>query len=142
MLQAAYQRGDSFQSVSVRLDSPAAFQEFKDALTANPRLNVKVLRQTEYYADQSEMMTRLITTLGYLIAVLMAIGAVFGALNTMYSSVSARTREIATLRALGFGSGAVRGVRDARVAGAGPGRRNGGRGDGLSRLQRVPAPPP
>lgn len=66
-----------------------------------------MLRQTEYYAEQSTAVTRLITTLGYLIAALMAIGAVFGALNTMYSSVSARTREIATLRALGFGSGAV-----------------------------------
>ena len=65
------------------------------------------MRQTEYYADQSTLVTPLITTLGYLIASLMAVGAVFGALNTMYSSVAARTREIATLRALGFGSGAV-----------------------------------
>jgi len=107
VLQAAYNRGDSFQSVYAKLRSPAAFQEFKDALTADPRLNVKVMRQTEYYAEQSTSVTKLITTLGFLIAFLMAIGAVFGALNTMYSSVSARTREIATLRALGFGSGAV-----------------------------------
>ena len=107
MLQAAYNRGDTFQSVYVKLVSPGAFQEFKDALTTDPRLNVKVLRQTEYYAEQSTAVNRLINTLGYLIASLMAIGAVFGALNTMYSSVSARTREIATLRALGFGSGAV-----------------------------------
>src|SRR5512146_2503780 len=84
-----------------------AFQKFKDALTTDPRLSVKVLRQTEYYAEQSTMLTKLITTLGVLVAFLMAIGAVFGALNTMYSSVSARTREIATLRALGFGRGAV-----------------------------------
>ncbi len=107
VLQAAYQRGDTFQSVYVKLVSPSAFQEFKDGLTTDPRLNVKVLRQAEYYAQQSTAVTKLITTLGYLIAALMAIGAVFGALNTMYSSVSARTREIATLRALGFGSGAV-----------------------------------
>ena len=107
VLQAAYERGDTFQSVYVKLASPGAFQEFKDALTTDPRLNVKVLRQAEYYAEQSSAVTRLITTLGFLIAFLMAIGAVFGALNTMYSSVSARTREIATLRALGFGSGAV-----------------------------------
>jgi putative ABC transport system permease protein len=107
VLQAAYNRGDSFQSVYARLNSPAAFDAFKDALTTDPRLNVKVVRQTDYYADQSTMVTTLITTLGYLVAVLMAVGAVFGALNTMYSSVSARTREIATLRALGFGSGAV-----------------------------------
>jgi putative ABC transport system permease protein len=107
VLQAAYNRGDSYQSVSVKLASPGAFQEFKDALTSNPRLNVKVLRMSDYYADQAVMMRRLITTLGYLVALLMAIGAVFGALNTMYGSVSARTREIATLRALGFGRGAV-----------------------------------
>jgi len=107
VLQAAYNRGDSFQSVYARLESAAAFSKFKDALTANPQLSVKVLRQSEHYAEQSEMLTRLITTLGFLIAFLMAIGAVFGALNTMYSAVAARTREIATLRALGFGSGAV-----------------------------------
>ena len=107
VLQAAYHRGDSFQSVYVRLNSPDAFQEFKDALNANPQLSVKVLRLSEHYAEQSEMITRLITTLGFLIASLMAVGAVFGALNTMYSAVAARTREIATLRALGFGGGAV-----------------------------------
>jgi putative ABC transport system permease protein len=107
VLQSAYNRGDSYQSVSVRLESPESFQKFKDALTSDPRLNVKVVRQTEFFANQSKMMTTLITTLGYMIALLMAVGAVFGALNTMYTSVSARTREIATLRALGFGRGAV-----------------------------------
>lgn len=107
VLQGAYQRGDSFQSVYVRLNSPGAFQEFKDSLTSNPRLSVKVQRQSEYYAEQSTLLTKLITTLGVLIAALMAVGAVFGALNTMYSAVAARTREIATLRALGFGRGAV-----------------------------------
>ena len=107
VLQGAFHRGDSFQSVYTKLASPTAFQQFKDALTTDPRLNVKVLRQTDYYAEQSTAVTKLITTLGFLIASLMAIGAVFGALNTMYSAVSTRTREIATLRALGFGSGAV-----------------------------------
>jgi len=107
VLQDAYNRGDSFQSVRVRLNSPGAFQEFKDSLTSNPQLSVKVVRQSDYYVEQSETLTRLITTLGFLIAFLMAIGAVFGALNTMYSAVATRTREIATLRALGFGSGAV-----------------------------------
>ena len=107
VLQGAYNRGDSFQSVYARLVSPGAFREFKDALTANPQLNVKVMRQSEFYSEQSEMITRLITTLGVLIAGLMAVGAVFGALNTMYSAVASRTREIATLRALGFGRGAV-----------------------------------
>ena len=107
VLQAAYNRGDSFQSVYVKLNSAGAFQEFKDTLTSDPRVSVKVLRQSEHYAEQSQTITTLITTLGFLIAFLMAIGAVFGALNTMYSAVAARTREIGTLRALGFGSGAV-----------------------------------
>jgi len=107
VLQGAYHRDDSYQSVCARLNSPGAFTQFKDALTTDPRLNVKVLRQAEYYAEQSTAVTRLINSLGVLVAFLMAIGAVFGALNTMYSAVSTRTREIATLRALGFGSGAV-----------------------------------
>jgi putative ABC transport system permease protein len=107
VLQAAYHRGDSFQSVYARLASPEAFQDFKDALTTNPRLSVKVERQSEHFAEQSTAITTLITTLGFLIAALMAIGAVFGALNTMYSAVATRTREIATFRALGFGRGAI-----------------------------------
>ena len=107
VLQSAYNRGDSFQSVYAKLDSAGAFQKFKDTLTSDPRLDVKVLRQSDYYSSQSETVTTLITTLGFIIAFLMAIGAVFGALNTMYSAVAARTREIATLRALGFGSGSV-----------------------------------
>jgi putative ABC transport system permease protein len=107
VLQEAYNRGDSFQSVYVKLNSPGAFQVFSNSLTSNPQLSVKVVRQSEYYAELSQTMTRLITTLGFLIAFLMAVGAVFGALNTMYSAVSTRTREIATLRALGFGRGAV-----------------------------------
>jgi putative ABC transport system permease protein len=107
VLQDAYSRGDSFQSVSVKLNSPAAFQKFKDSLTSNPQVNVQVIRQSDYYAQQSVRVIRLINWLGYPIAVLMALGALFGALNTMYSAVAARMREIATLRALGFGSGAV-----------------------------------
>jgi putative ABC transport system permease protein len=107
VLQGAYHRGNSYQTVHVRLTSPAAFEGFKGALMSDPRLNVKVQKQTEYYIEQSSAVYRLITGLGTLVAVLMAIGAVFGALNTMYTAVSARTREIATLRALGFGSGPV-----------------------------------
>jgi putative ABC transport system permease protein len=107
ILQAAFNRGDSYQSVYAKLESPAAFSSFRDSLTSNPSLNVQVSRLSDFFAGQSETMTTLITTLGYSIAFLMALGAVFGALNTMYSAVAARTREIATLRALGFGSGAV-----------------------------------
>jgi putative ABC transport system permease protein len=107
VLQAAYKRGDSFQSVYVKLTSSESFKQFRDALSADPRLSATALRQTDYFADQATSVTKLVTTLGYMIALLMAVGAVFGALNTMYSSVSARTREIATLRALGFGGAAV-----------------------------------
>ena len=107
VLQAAYHRGTTYQSVFVKLLSPGSFQDFKAWLSADPRLNIKALRQDDYYAQQSKAVNKVINTLGYLVAALMAVGAVFGALNTMYSSVSARTREIATLRALGFGGGAV-----------------------------------
>ena len=103
VLLPAYHR-DSFQSVYARLNSPASFTQFKDALTTNPQLKVKVMTLDEFFADQSTMVTKFITTIGVAIAVLMAFGALFAALNTMYGAVSARTREIATLRALGFGS--------------------------------------
>jgi len=104
VLQPAYHRGTSFQSVYVKLESPKAFRSFKDALTTNPRLKVKAVPQAEYLAEQSTALTGFISTIGYVIAILMALGALFGALNTMYSAVAARTREIATLKALGFGT--------------------------------------
>ena len=107
VLQGAYHRGNSFQSVAAKLTTPGAFLQFSNSLCTDPRLSVKVLRQADFYHEQSTLMNKLITTLGYLVASLMAVGAVFGALNTMYNSVSTRTREIATLRALGFGGGAV-----------------------------------
>ncbi|HEY1481297.1 MAG TPA: FtsX-like permease family protein, partial [Candidatus Acidoferrum sp.] len=93
-----------FQSSTVHLTSPAAFQAFKDSVTSDPRLNVDAVREIDYYAKQSTTMTRLITVLGGLVAIIMAVGAVFGALNTMYSAVAERGREIATMRALGFGT--------------------------------------
>lgn len=102
VLQPAYQRGDSFQSTLVRLVSAQHFQQFKDALTANPQLKVKVVRQSDFFAEQSTLTSMFIGTIGTLIALLMAAGAFFGALNTMYSAVAERSREIATLRALGF----------------------------------------
>ena len=107
VLQPAYSRGNSYQSVHVRLESAAAYDTFKDALTTDPRINVKVEKKADYHAGNSSVVSSLIKTLGIAIAVLMGFGAVFGALNTMYTAVSARTREIATLRALGFGSGPV-----------------------------------
>jgi putative ABC transport system permease protein len=96
-----------FQSVTVHLQSPNSFQTLKDSLTSDPRLNVDVIREIDYYAKQSRTMTTLITVLGGLVAAIMAIGAVFGALNTMYSAVSERGREIATMRAVGFAGSAV-----------------------------------
>jgi putative ABC transport system permease protein len=103
ILSQVLKRPDNiFQSATIHLTSPAAFQQFKDAVTADPRMNVDVWREIDYYAKQSTTMTRLITVLGGLVAAIMAIGAIFGALNTMYSAVAERGREIATMRALGF----------------------------------------
>jgi len=108
LLNGAYNRPDTFsQSVTVHLTSPAALQQLKDTLTADPRLNVDVTREIDYYAKQSTRMTQLITILGGFVAAIMAIGAIFGALNTMYSAVAERGREIATMRAVGFNSGNV-----------------------------------
>lgn len=106
VLQPAYRR-TGFQSVHARLESATAYDRFKDALTADPRLDILVQRETDYYAGQSEGLTTLVYVLGILICPLMVAGAVFGALNTMFSSVATRSREIATLRALGFGGGSV-----------------------------------
>ncbi len=104
VLQPAYRRGNSYQSVYVRLASVDGFQAFKDALTTNPQLSVTAIREPDYYAAQSEVLHMIIRTIGFIIAGLMGIGAIFGAVNTMYTAVATRTREIATLRALGFGS--------------------------------------
>jgi putative ABC transport system permease protein len=96
-----------FQSVTARLASPEAFQSFKDTLTADPRMTVQVDREIDYYAKQSQNLATLIRVLGTLVAIVMGIGAVFGALNSMYSAVAERSREIATIRAIGFGSASV-----------------------------------
>jgi len=103
ILSQVLKRPDNiFQSATIHLTSPASFQQFKDAVVSDPRMNVDVWREVDYYAKQSTTMTRLITVLGGLVAAIMAVGAVFGALNTMYSAVAERGREIATMRALGF----------------------------------------
>ena len=106
-LQGAYRRGNTYQSVLAQLESAAAFDAFRDWLTSNPQLNVMIRRENEYYAGQSQALTRLIQSIGFAIAGLMGIGAVFGAILTMYTAVATRAREIATLRALGFSTSSV-----------------------------------
>ena len=108
VLNQTYQRPQNvFQSLTVRLTSPEAFETLKDGVTTDPRLTLSVEREQRYYMKQSQSLTTLITVLGTLVAVVMAVGAIFGALNTMYSAVAERKREIATMRALGFGGGSV-----------------------------------
>ncbi|MGH8152510.1 MAG: ABC transporter permease [Rhodanobacteraceae bacterium] len=97
-----YHRGNSASSVTVRLTAPAAFSTFKAALAANPQLKVDAFTTHKYFANQSGGINKLIRYLGTTIAIIMAIGAVFGALNSMYAAVATRSREIATLRAVGF----------------------------------------
>jgi putative ABC transport system permease protein len=97
-----YRRGSSRASVLVRLTDANAFDGFKAALAANPQLKVDVETTLEYFSKQSEKMTKVIRIMGITVGVIMAIGAMFGALNTMFAAVAARAREIATLRAIGF----------------------------------------
>lgn len=96
-----------YQSVTVRLISAAAYPAFKDAITSDPRVTLQVDREIEYYEKQSRAFTRLVTFLGVLVGGVMSIGAIIAALNTMYSAVAERAREIATMRAVGFGAGSV-----------------------------------
>jgi len=106
-LQGAYRRGNSYQSVLARLDSTGSFDMVRDWLMTNPQLNIQIRREDEYYAGQSQLLIRLIQTIGYGIAFLMGLGAVFGAVLTMYTAVATRAREIATLRALGFNTASI-----------------------------------
>jgi putative ABC transport system permease protein len=107
VLQDAYRRGNSFQSVRVRLEDKEGVEALGERLTGDPRIDPDVLSEKAYYSAQAEPLSRFIRMVGYPLMILMSIGAVFGALNSMYSSVSARGKEIATLRALGFGPFAV-----------------------------------
>jgi putative ABC transport system permease protein len=102
-LNSAYQRGNGEQSVWVVLDPQGGFQAFKDAITTNPQLQVDVSTEKEFGARQASTISSILKVVAYVVGGIMAIGAVFGALNTMYSAVSTRSREIATLRAIGFG---------------------------------------
>ena len=95
-------RGEVFQAVSIRLADPAAFEEAKRALEGDQRLTVDVHRESSFYAEQSEVLGRILEILATVITSIMAVGAVFGAVNTMYASVASRAPEIAVLLTLGF----------------------------------------
>ena len=105
-LQSAYQR-TYVNAVTVLLASPGSFDTFKKALTTNPTLSVDVLREPDYYAQQSKSISKLMFFVTYVVGAIMAVGALFAALNTMYAAVSARAIEIATLRSIGFGAAPV-----------------------------------
>jgi putative ABC transport system permease protein len=102
-LQSAFRR-TSFQSVTVQLESAESFGAFSAFVAADPSLSVDVMRETDYDEQQSRSFTQVLTVVAWLVGGIMALGAVFGALNSMYTAVSGRTVEIATLRVLGFGS--------------------------------------
>ena len=138
VLQPAYRRGDSFQSVLARLESPDVFDRFRDALTTDPRLDVLVEREDVYYRGQSDLVHALITGLGTVIAVLMGIGAVFGAINTMYSAVASRTRENRDAAGARLQQRVRRRLRADRIGPAQPDRGHSRRGDRLRRLPRLP----
>jgi len=108
ILKQTYKRPENiFQSATVRLTSPESYAGFQQALSGDPRLTVQVERELDYYERQSQAVATIIRVLGVMVAVVMSIGAIFGALNTMYSSIAARSREIATIRALGFTEGSI-----------------------------------
>jgi putative ABC transport system permease protein len=99
--------GSTYGSISVLLDAPGSLRKLSDSLTANPALHVDVTGERDYFSRQSKTVSRLLSILVYVVGGIMGVGATFAALNTMYSAVSARTQEIATLRAIGFGSAAI-----------------------------------
>jgi putative ABC transport system permease protein len=103
VLQGAYRRGNSFQTVRVKLESPESLDTLEANLKDDPRIDPDVMTEREFYSTQAEQLTQFIKLVGYPLTILMSVGAIFGALNSMYSSVSVRGKEIATLRALGFG---------------------------------------
>ena len=102
--QSAFNRGNSVSAVRVGLESPAALETLKTALAADPRVTVEVLQEQAYYSNQTKQFRVMISVLAGVVTFIMALGAIFAALNTMYAAVATRTREIATLRAIGFGA--------------------------------------
>lgn len=103
VVQQAWRRGNSYQSIRVKLENPAALKTLKDALTKDPRVRVDVKSERAFYVDQQKLMSTIINYVGWTLAIMMGIAALFAALNTLYNAVANRVREIATLRALGFG---------------------------------------
>jgi putative ABC transport system permease protein len=103
VVQQAWRRGNSFQSIRVKLQSPDSLKVLKDSLNKDPRVRVGVQSERAFYADQQKLMSTIINTVGWVLAVMMGIAALFAALNTLYNAVAMRVREIATLRAIGFG---------------------------------------
>src|SRR4029453_7756381 len=102
VLAPAFNRGGGFQSLTVRLTDPSVLQKFDADLKANPNMQVQMTSELQYYEGQSGQTANTLTYLALFVGVIMGIGAIFGAMNTMYGIVAARTREIGTLRALGF----------------------------------------
>jgi putative ABC transport system permease protein len=102
VVATTYRRGATRTSVTAKLANAGAFKQFKAALTGDPRLDVSASTTLDYFSKQSEGMTKVIRIIGMVVGAIMAIGAVFGALNTMFATVATRAREIATLRAIGF----------------------------------------
>jgi putative ABC transport system permease protein len=107
VVQQAWRRGNSFQSIRAKLENPEALKRLKDSLSKDPRVRVGVQTEKQFYADQQTLMSTIINYVGWTLAVMMGIAALFAALNTLYNAVASRVREIATLRALGFGGTAV-----------------------------------
>jgi putative ABC transport system permease protein len=103
VVQQAWHRGNSYQSIRVKLTDPAAIKTLKDSLTKDPRVRLSVQTEREFYVDQQKLMSTIINNVGWTLAIMMGIAALFAALNTLYNAVAQRVREIATLRALGFG---------------------------------------
>ena len=107
VLQSSYNRNNNYSSVRAKIKDPSLITSIKEQVDANPKLVLSVKSEQDYLSEQTEIMNVVINTIGFILAVLMGIAASFGAINTMYTAVSARTREIATLRALGFKRGSI-----------------------------------
>ena len=141
-------RGDAFQSVIFRLKDPGAFDEAKRTLEADRRLTVDVHRESDFYAEQSQLLGRILTILALMITSIMAVGAIFGAINTMYAAVASRGHGISRAADAGFstqervgrGPGGVcadrGGGRNHRRAAGASNQRAGDQYDQLGQLQR------